>query len=580
MIRTLLRLLPADRRGQVAGHTALTLLGVVLRGVGAVLLVPLVAALFGSDPGRAWPWVAALAAVTAVGWAVDAAVARIGFDLGFALLDNAQHTIADRLTRVRLTWFTAENTATARQAIAATGPDLFTLIVYLVTPLLGAILLPVTIGFALLPISLPLGLAALAGVPVLLGAFWAAGRISRAADRTAAERNSSLTERIVEFARTQQALRAARRAEPARSTVGAALASQHGAAVRVLLMQIPGQLLFSLAGQLALVLLAGTATLLAVRGELSPPEAIALIVVVARYLEASTALGELTPGIETATTALRRMRAVLTAPAPPRRDPAGPDPMSGAPQIRLRQVGFRYTPDGPQVLDGLDLTLQPGSTTAIVGPSGSGKSTILALLAGLHEPTAGSIHIGGQDAAHLDPETRSRLVSVVFQHPYLFGGTIHDNVLAGDPAADLSRVALAAALARVDELTARLPYGERTTVGEAGTALAGGERQRISIARALLKPAPVLLLDEATSALDTENESAIVHALTDDPVPRTRVIVTHRLGSVRHADRVVFLEDGRIVEDGPVDALLAAGGRFAQFWRQQETAAGWRIATR
>jgi ATP-binding cassette subfamily B protein IrtB len=166
---------------------------------------------------------------------------------------------------------------------------------------------------------------------------------------------------------------------------------------------------------------------------------------------------------------------------------------------------------------------------------------------------------------------------VVFQHPYLFRGTIWENVSAGDPGAGEDQFARAVALARVDELTARLPAGVDTVVGEAGSALSGGERQRVSIARALLKPAPVLLVDEATSALDTENEAAVVDALTADPRPRTRVIVAHRLASIRHADRVLFVDSGKIVEDGTVEELLAAGGRFDDFWRQQRDAAQWRI---
>ena len=171
----------------------------------------------------------------------------------------------------------------------------------------------------------------------------------------------------------------------------------------------------------------------------------------------------------------------------------------------------------------------------------------------------------------LDADARRAAVSVVFQHPYLFDGSLRDNVLVGDPAADADAVAAAMRLARVDELTGRLPDGDATAVGEAGAALSGGERQRVSIARALLKPAPVLLVDEATSALDTENEAAVVDALTADPRPRTRVIVAHRLASIRHADRVLFVEAGRIVEDGTIDELLAAGGRFA---RVLATAAG------
>ena len=152
-------------------------------------------------------------------------------------------------------------------------------------------------------------------------------------------------------------------------------------------------------------------------------------------------------------------------------------------------------------------------------------------------------------------------VSVVFQHPYLFDGTLRDNVLVGDPEADPDDVTAAMRLARVDELLDRLPDGDATVVGEGGTALSGGERQRVSIARALLKPAPVLLVDEATSALDNANEAAVVDALTADPRPRTRVIVAHRLASIRHADRVLFVEAGRVVEDGAIDELLAAGGR-------------------
>jgi len=221
--------------------------------------------------------------------------------------------------------------------------------------------------------------------------------------------------------------------------------------------------------------------------------------------------------------------------------------------------------------------LSPESTTAIVGPSGSGKSTLLALIAGLHEPTRGRVLIDGADAATLNAEARRAASSVVFQQPYLFHGTIRDNVFAGDPGAGDERFARAVALARVDELNARLPDGVDTIVGEAGSALSGGERQRVSIARALLKPAPILLVDEATSALDTENEAAVVDALTADPQSRTHVIVAHRLASIRHADRVLFLDDGRVVEDGTVDELLTAGGRFDEFWRQQRDAAQWRI---
>lgn len=576
MIRVMLTLLPAGSGGRVTWHLVLTTIGVVLRAVGAVLLVPLVAALFSDEPSTAWLWMGLLAVATVAGWIVDWAAAQLAYRLGFGILDSGQRTLADHITTIRLSWFTADNTATTRQAVAATGPDLVGVIIYFVTPLISAVLLPVVIALVLLPIAWQLGMAALLGILVLLAAFWASGRLGRSADRVTAAANSRLTERVLEFARTQQALRAARRVEPARSHAGSALTALHGATMKTLLLQIPGQLLFSLASQLALLVLAGTTVALTVQHELSVPQAIALIVVIVRYLESFTVLAELSPGIETVTGALRRIREVLDAP----QDRAGEArvELAGAPRIELRGVGFGYgSEDGRRVLDGLDLVLEPGTTTAIVGPSGSGKSTVLALIAGLQQAEAGTVLVNGQDVATMETAARRDLVSVVFQHPYLFDGSVKANVLVGAPDVSDGQLIDVASLARVDRLVDRLPNGWDNRVGEAGGNLSGGERQRVSIARALLKPAPVLLVDEATSALDAENETAVAAALTEDPTSRTRVIVAHRLSSIRAADRVVFLDNGRIIEDGTIPDLLAIGGRFADFWRQQDAASAWRL---
>ncbi len=573
MIRAVIALLPANQRPRMRLHLLLTVLSVIVRSIGTVLLISLVAALFGPDPASAWPWLGALAAATALGWVLDTVISTMGFDIGFALLTHTESQIADRINEIRLDWFTAGNTATTRHAIAATGPELVRLIGYLITPLLTGVGLPIGIGLALLPISWPLGVAALVGVPLLLGAFFGAARLSRGADRATAAANVDLTERLVEFARTQQVLRASRRADGERGLAGAALARQHGASLRLVAMQIPGQLVFSLVTQLVLVLLAGTTVVLGVTGTLSAPEAVAMIVVIARYLEPYGALAELAGVIDSARTALRDLSAVLAAPTTPR---GSERPVMAAPTIRFEQVGFAYG-EGPAVLDDFELELAAGSTTAIVGPSGSGKSTVLQLIAGLHAPTHGQIVVDGHRLDALTEESLRDLVSVVFQEPYLFDGSIADNVRTGSPEATDEDIARVAALARVDELIDRLPDGWHSRVGEGGVALSGGERQRVSIARALLKPAPVLLVDEATSALDTENETAVARALSDDPVRRTRVIVAHRLSSISAADRVVFIDQGRIVEDGTIPDLLAADGRFASYWKQQQAASEWQI---
>jgi ATP-binding cassette subfamily B protein IrtB len=578
MIRTLIRLIPAEAHGRATRYVVLTVVSVLLRAASTLLLVPLLAALFGPQPSDAWLWVGTLTAVTVGGWVIDMTLARIGFGIGFTLADTTQHTMAHRLTDVPLRWFTADNTAVARQAIAASAPELVGFVANLLSPFLGALLLPAAITAGLFVVSWQVGVAAAIALPFLLGALAASRRLVRTADAADANAHNGLTERLVEFARTQQALRASRRVTAARSQTGEAITAVRGATLRLLLFQIPGQLLFSVASQIALILLAGTITALTLRNQLGAPEAVALAIVMVRFLEPFTVLADLSSAVESARGLLGRLQTVITAPLIERAQRAVlPSGESSAPRIEFRSVSFGYR--GIEVVKDLSFTLEPATTTAVVGPSGSGKSTILSLIAGLHLPARGQIFIDGTDAADIDPDARRALVSVVFQHPYLFDGTIADNIRVGHPDAGDDVIQRTMTLARVDDIVERLPSGEQSSVGEGGAALSGGERQRVSIARALANPAGVLLIDEATSALDTENEAAITQAINDDPQPRTRVIIAHRLDAIRHADQVLFVDGGAVVEQGSVDELTSLGGRFAEFWRQREDGAGWRIAT-
>lgn len=581
MIRTLMRLIPDELGAQRLGYSALSIFSVLLRAAAAIVLVPLLSALFAVDFAAAWLWVAVLSVVTIVGWGCDTLLARIGYEIGFTLLNSTQHRITETLSRVPLNWFTAERTAAARQAIAATGPDLVGLVVNLLTPLIGAVLLPLAIAIGLFAVSWTLALAALFAVPALLLALWGSTRMVRSADQLASQANSQLTERIVEFARTQQALRASRQVSSSVSRVGQAVSQQRLALVRLLLFQIPGQFLFSVASQLALLLIAGTILWQFLEGDLNAVAAVAMLVVLVRFLEPFTVLSELSGAIESARGVLSNIRTVIDAPvqhpdAVSSRAQTGP---LSAPVIEFRDVTFGYGDGARPVLEGLSFRIPAASSTAIVGPSGSGKSTILGLIAGLHTPQSGEVLIDGIATAHLPEQQRNQLFSMVFQHPYLFAGSIEENIRAGYPDAAETERDEAIRLARVDEILSRLEGGLASQVGEAGAALSGGERQRISIARALLKPAPVLLIDEATSALDTENEAAVTRALTVDVASRTRVIVAHRLSSIRAVDRVLFIEDGLLIEQGTVSELNARGGRFADFWQHQEQSIGWKLST-
>ena len=433
MIRTWIGLVPRGRRGKVFAYAVLALVSVLVRAVATVLLVPLVGALFSDAPQRALVWLGWLTAATVTGWVIDTATARIGFDLGFAVLDHTQHDVADQLPDVRLDWFSADNTATARQAIAATGPELVGLVVNLLTPLVTAILLPAAIGVALLPISWQLGAAAMGGVPLLLGALWASARLD-ASGGCGCRQGQYRADRANHRIRPDSAGlagRAARRAGEKPGRPGTDRAARRNHAITAHADPWPAVVQ---PGQPAGSHPVGRCHCRADRdaGTLTVPEAIALIVVVARYLEPFTTISELAPALESTRATLDRIRAVLTAPVMD----AGTETLSahaGAPRIEFDDVAFRYDGASTPVLDGVSFSLQPGTTTAIVGPSGSGKSTILALIAGLYQPTRGRVRFDGVDAATLDAEARRGASSVVFQHPYLFHGTIRENVFAGDP---------------------------------------------------------------------------------------------------------------------------------------------------
>lgn len=232
--------------------------------------------------------------------------------------------------------------------------------------------------------------------------------------------------------------------------------------------------------------------------------------------------------------------------------------------IECEQVTFAWEPDRLALRD-FSLRLVPGEIVALVGPSGAGKSTLLSLLMGLLHPQTGRVLVNGHDLAALDPAHWLAHVAVVPQRPHMFEGSVLDNIRLGEPDADLERVRAAARLAAADAFIADLPCGYDTPLGEHGETLSGGQVQRLALARAFLKEkARLLLLDEGTAGLDRGTEAQVADAIRRLAAGRTTLIVTHRLATVGLADRVVFLEGGRIVEQGPRAALQSDDGRFAR----------------
>ncbi len=242
-------------------------------------------------------------------------------------------------------------------------------------------------------------------------------------------------------------------------------------------------------------------------------------------------------------------------------------PAAGAPEVRFADVHFSY-PDRP-VLNGLTFTADAGKVTALVGSSGAGKSTVFQLISALIEPQAGRILIGGVDVSEMSLFDQRALLASVSQDAALFDETLRENLLLGRTNLGEARLATALSDAEVSGFIASLPQGLETPAGPRGSALSGGQRQRIAIARALLADAPVLLLDEATSALDTRTEAAVSAALARAQAGRTTLVIAHRLSTVKGADKILVLDQGRVVEEGTHDALLAKAGLYAQLHQAQ-----------
>jgi ATP-binding cassette subfamily B protein len=416
-----------------------------------------------------------------------------------------------------------------------------------------------------------LSIMVLAAIPVIVFPLVGFGRSvrqrSRAAQDTLAEASSYAGE-VIGAARTLQAFNAE---EAARGRYFGAVESAYEAArsairSRALLTGVAIALVF---GSVVGVLWYGAQSVLA--GTMSGGTLGQFLLYSLIAAGSLGTLSEVWGELSQAAGAAERLHELLaenpaiSAPAVPK---ALPEPAQGS--IAFDDVHFSYpSAKTKSALNGLSFSVAHGETVAIVGPSGAGKSTIFSLILRFYDPASGTIRLDGVDIREADPQAVRSRIAIVPQDTTIFASSIHDNIAFGTPNACRTMVEVAAEAAQASEFIGRLENGFDTIVGERGVTLSGGQRQRIAIARALLRDAPLLLLDEATSALDAESETLVQKALDGLMRDRTTIVIAHRLATVLKADRILVLDDGRIVEEGTHQSLIQQGGLYAKLARLQ-----------
>ncbi|PZW01952.1 ABC-type multidrug transport system, ATPase and permease component [Micromonospora phaseoli] len=438
-----------------------------------------------------------------------------------------------------------------------------------VESLVMAALTIVSVAAILLWLDLPLAAVTLLAFPLL---FWLSRWFARASAAAYRHTREAMALVIVHFVESMRGIRAvqAYRREPRNQRIFDSVNDDYRRssrqAFRLIATYSPS---IKLIGNVTVagVLCYGGARVLG--GETAVGVLAAFLLYLRRFFEPMQELSQFYNSLQSATAALEKLAGVLDE-RPAVAEPVRPVPLPRRPgrgAVHFQAVSFGYRPDAP-ILTGLDLTIPAGQTVALIGPTGAGKSTVAKLLARFHDPATGTVTLDGVDLRQVADAELRRTVVLVTQETHLFGGTVAENIRFGRPDADDAAVEAAARAIGAHDFIAALPDGYATEVHRRGGRLSAGQRQLVAFARAFLADPAVLILDEATSSLDVPTERLVQHALSTILRDRTAVVIAHRLSTVETVDRVLVLDDGRIVEDGPPAELIADGGRYAALHRQ------------
>ena len=501
--------------------------------------------------------------------------ARLQEPIGYQLTARDRLAIGDALKRVSLGYFQSVSTGNILNSITTGLSTLEGMGIRMIDNFVGGYLNFLVIFLALAVCSPVTALIALAAAAVSFGCMLIISHYSRVNAPVEAEANREMTGAVLEYARGLAVVKSFGKSGAAMQSVTDAVKKSKRIHLKIEWGYLPGNALHLLALKCGSVALALAAALECLHGQTTFSMALMFIFFsfsIFASLEPISDSAHTLGVIDDAMDQLGALRGENLI------DADGKDIRLSHYDITFDHVDFGY--DSRQVLQDVSFSIPEKTSTAIVGPSGSGKTTICSLLARFYDPQRGAIRVGGHDLREFTCDSLLSNISMVFQNVYLFHDTIRANILFGKPDATEEEMIKAAKKARCHDFIMALPDGYDTIVGEGGGTLSGGEKQRISIARAILKNAPIIILDEATASIDPENEHLIQQAISELTRGKTIITIAHRLATIQNADQILVVADSRIAEHGTHAELVQQDGLYRRFTAIREQAEGWRIAAK
>lgn len=518
-------------------------------------------------------WALILVLVSIFGGAVTSSNSKmLQTHAGYFMAADRRISIADKLKRVPMGFFNANSLGQLSGVCTTVVGSIENMVPMVLVNILGGLITTAVFTLVILIFDWRIGLITLIGILLYLAVVSAMEKKSALIAADTQKAQTALTEAVLEDVQGMGVVKSFNLSGRGDRKLQEAVEEKRHADLEVEQVMIPYTAVQEAVLQLASVLMMLAAVVFWANGTMSLANALMVLVMAFLVFNQIKAFGM---GVSMLRMAAASIDRTLETEQMPRMDEHGKAVSPKTHDITFDHVSFSY--ENKQILHDINVTLPDKTTTAIVGPSGSGKSTLCNLIARFWDVDSGCVKIGGVDVRDYTLESLMNQISMVFQNVYLFADTIENNIKFGCPDATHEQVVSAAKKACCDDFIEALPDGYDTVIGEGGASLSGGEKQRISIARAMLKDAPIVILDEATANVDPENEDRLqkaIEALTRD---KTIIMIAHRLKTVRHADQILVIDHGCIVQQGKHDALIRQSGLYAEFVGGRKQAAIWKL---